>query len=160
MKTLLESQVLPVPKSLHQLVRLIATNALPSASRNNSFIVNEVPEGYQIIADENILATVLSRIMYSLVNHSVQCCIRISAKEYDDIIFVYMKNTRGFDHEVIDLDLQQVQSYAKKMNGNIGLSKDDDKITGIVFSFPNMNFNKNYENAESNNNSKSLSNGS
>ncbi|MEP7165409.1 MAG: hypothetical protein ABI741_11985 [Ferruginibacter sp.] len=143
MKTLSETESASTPKTIHQLVRLIASNALPSAARNNSFIVNEVPETFQIITDENILATVLSRLLYSLVNHAENCCIRVTAKEYDDIIFVYMKSTRGFDNDAIDSDLQQAQAYAKKMNGNVGLSRDEEKVTGIVFSFPNMNFNKN-----------------
>jgi len=129
------------PKTIFQLVKLLAANALPSASRSNSFIVNEVPSSIQIIADENIMATVLSRLLYSLVNHSENSCIRITANEYDDIVFVHLKSTRSINNDAIDNDLQSAQSYAKKMNGNIGLNKDEAKVTGIVFSFPNMHFN-------------------
>ncbi len=142
MKNQSEYGVMPAPKTLHQLVKLLAANARPSALRTNSFIVNEVPNELMIITDENILATVLSRLLYSFVNHSENSCIRITANEYEDIIFVHMKSTRGFNNEAIDSDLQQAQSYAKKMNGNIGLSRDDNKVTGIVFSFPNLNFSK------------------
>ena len=137
-----ETGAAPDPKTIHQLVKLLASNARPSALRNNSFIVNEVPVEFRIIADENMLATILSRLLYCLVNHGENSCIRVTAKEYDDIIFVQMKSDHGFDNEAIESDLQQAQSYAKKMNGNIGLSKDDDKITGIIFSFPNMDFSK------------------
>lgn len=128
------------PKTIFQLVKLLAANALPSASRNNSFIVNEVPASIKMIADENMLATVLSRLLYSLVNHSENSCIRITANEYDDIVFVHLKSNRSINNDAIDNDLQSVQSYAKKMNGNIGLTKDEAKVTGIVFSFPNMHF--------------------
>lgn len=145
MKTLSEAEINSSPETIYHLVKLIAANALPSALRTNSFIVNDVPPDLKIIADENILATVLSRLLYCLVNHSGNSCIRISAKEYDDIIFIHLKSNRGFSNNAVDTDLQQAQSYAKKMNGNIGLNKDDDKITGIVFSFPNMNFSKKEE---------------
>ena len=158
MKTLSENGAISTPKTIHQLVRLIAANALPSAARNNSFIVNEVPESFMIIADENILATVLSRLLYSLVNHGENSCIRVTAKEYDDIIFVQMKSSRGLNNDAIDNDLQQAQSYAKKMNGNVGLSKDEEKITGIVFSFPNMDFSKSHGASGSQNKTKTVSN--
>ena len=158
MKTLSEQGLPPNPKTIHQLVKLIIANALPSALRNSSFIVNEVPEQFLVIADENILATVLSRLLYSLVNHSESSCIRLTAKEYDDIIFVQMKSTRGFDNEAIDSDLQQAQSYAKKMNGNIGLSRDEEKVTGIVFSFPNLHFSKSQEHPESQNKTETIPN--
>ncbi len=158
MKTLSEPASACTPKTIHQLVRLIAANALPSAARNNSFIVNEVPESFVIIADENILATVLSRLLYSLVNHGENACIRVTAKEYDDIIFVQMKSSRSFSNDAIDNNLQQAQSYAKKMNGNVGLSKDEEKITGIVFSFPNMNFSKKQEITGSQNKTETVSN--
>lgn len=140
METSSEQGLPSSPKTIFQLVKLLAANALPSAARNNSFIVNEVPVSIQIIADENIMATVLSRLIYSLVNHSENSCIRITANEYDDIVFVHLKSTRSLNNDAIDNDLQSVQSYAKKMKGNIGLSKDEAKVTGIVFSFPNMHF--------------------
>lgn len=128
--------------TIHQLVKLLAANARPSALRNCSFIVNDVPAEVAIYADENILATVLSRLLYSLVNTAENSCIRISAKEYDDIAFIYLRSTRGIDNNAIDTELQQAQAYAKKMNGNIGLSRDDEKVTGIVFSFPNIDFSR------------------
>jgi len=143
MKIQTETDLQSGPQSISQLVKLIAANARPSAMRHNSFIVNEVPPDFKILTDENILATVLSRLIYCLVNDAVNSCIRVSAKEYDDIVFVYMKSTHGVDNDAIDNELQQAQAYAKKMNGNIGLSREDEKVNGIVFSFPNMNFNKN-----------------
>ena len=157
MKTLSEPATASSPVTIHQLVKLIATNALPSAARNSSFIVNEVPETFIIIADENILATVLSRLLYSLVNQAENSCIRVTANEYDDIIFVYMKSTRGINNHAIDNDLQQAQSYAKKMNGNVGLSRNEEKVTGIVFSFPNMDFNKSSKNPGSQNKTETIS---
>ena len=69
-----------------------------------------------------------------------------------------MKSSRGFDNKVIDSDLQQAQSYAKKMNGNVGLSRDEEKITGIVFSFPNMNFSKSHGATGSQNKTEKVSN--
>lgn len=149
MKTISAPGINSNPETIQHLVKLIATSALPSALRNNSFIVNDVPTDFKIIADENILATVLSRLLYCLVNHAENSCIRITAKEYDDIMFIHMKSNRGFSNEAVENDLQQAQSYAKKMNGNIGLNKDDDKITGIVFSFPNMSFSKKNESNQS-----------
>jgi hypothetical protein len=141
----------PSSKTIFQLVKIIAANARPSALRHNSFIVNDIPQELIIIADENILATVLSRLIYSLVNDAEDSCIRVTAREYDDIVFVQMKGAHGIDNATIENELQQAQAYAKKMNGNIGLSREDGKVTGIVFSFPNMHFNKNHHSPGSQN---------
>lgn len=142
MKTLSELEITASPKTINHLVKMIISNALPSALRNNSFIVNDVPADLKIIADENMLANIISKLLYCLVNQSENSCIRISAKEYDDIIFIHMKSTRSINNVAVNGDLQQAQAFAKKMNGNIGLNREDDKITGIVFSFPNMDFSK------------------
>jgi len=158
MKNQSEPLIASAPQTINQLIKLLAANALPSALRNKSFIVNDVPAEFNIVADENMLATVLSRLLYSLVNHSENSCIRITANEYDDIIFVHMKSTRGFDNNSIDSDLQQAQSYAKKMNGNIGLSREEGKVTGISFSFPNMDFGKKENSQGSQNKTEAISN--
>ncbi len=142
MKTLHEPEIAASPKTINHLAKMIVYNAMPSILRTNSFVVNDVPADLKIIADENMLATVLSRLLYCFVNQAESSCIRISANEYDDIIFVHMKSTRNINNDAINSDLQQAQAYAKKMNGNIGLNREDDKITGIVFSFPNMDFSK------------------
>ncbi len=158
MKTYSENGSSSNPTTIHQLVKLISTNALPSALRNNSFIVNEVPLSFQILTDENILATVLSRLLYSLINHSENGCIRITANEYDDVIFIHLKNTRFNNNEAIDSDLQHAQSYAKKMNGNVGLSRTAEKVNGIVFSFPNLHFSKKFGSNGLQNKSETISN--
>ncbi len=143
MKTHTEPAITSNPKTINQLVKLIISNALPSVLRTNSFILNDVPADLNIIADKNMLATVLSRLLYCVVNNAESSCIRISAKEYDDIIFIHFKSSCGINNDSDNNDLQQAQAYAKKMNGNIGLDRELDKITGIVFSFPNMDFSKN-----------------
>lgn len=157
MNTQSETGIQSTPATICQLVKLIAANALPSALRNNSFIVNDVPAEIRIIADENLLATVLSRLLYSFVNGAESSCIRINAKEYEDIVFVQMRSTHGIDNNAIDSDLQQAQPYAKKMNGNIGLSWENEKVTGIVFSFPNYNFSKKHQSSDSHNKNEVLS---
>ncbi|MEP7106507.1 MAG: hypothetical protein ABI760_00970 [Ferruginibacter sp.] len=127
-----------IPKNLHQLVGLAAGNSMPTAVQRNSFIVNEVPREFQIAADVKLLANILNSLLSIVVNNSKHSCIRIIAKEYEDMIFVCVRdNNSGSNYDVAG-NLQQVQQNAKKMNGNVNITNMENKFTSIIFNFPNF----------------------
>jgi len=126
------------PKTLDYLVGLLATSVLPTAVRRNSFIVNEIPGKFYIATDENMLASVLSSLLHTVVTHTENSCIRIAAKEYGNVILVHMKDSRNFNNYPVANDLQQIQALAKKMGGCVSISSRRDENTIIAFSFPNI----------------------
>ena len=119
MNTQQEQQMTSLPKNLHQLVGLLAGNSMPTAVQRNSFIVNEVPREFQIAADENILANVLQSLLTTVVNTSRHSCIRVQAKEYEDIIFVSVRDNTSINDYTENPNLEKAQILARKMNGNV-----------------------------------------
>lgn len=132
------TEMAPLPKNLHQLVNIAAGHSLITAVQRNSFIVNEVSREFQIAADEIMLANVLNTLVSTVARHSADSCIRIKAKEYDDIIFVSVKDQSGFNKYDMNGNLEQVQLLAKKINGNISIGEPADSFTTILLTFPNF----------------------
>ncbi|MES1215799.1 MAG: hypothetical protein ABUT20_09785 [Bacteroidota bacterium] len=139
MKHSLPSEEFSVPhaKSLDELVGLLANSALPAAVRKKSFIVNDVPEKLNIAADENMLASVLSSLLHTVVSHADNSCIRIGADVEGNNVQVNVKDSSNNYHSV-DADLQQVQMLAQKMSGYVSVSDRLEKSVTIAFRFPNM----------------------
>ena len=128
----------PITKNLHQLVSVAIGDLMPTAVQRNSFIVNEIPREFQIASDEKILATVLNSLLGGVVSHTKHSCIRIKAKEYEDVIFVSVKDNSVFSKYADIGNLKQVQLLAKEMNGSVIIRKIEDKFTSILLSFPNF----------------------
>jgi hypothetical protein len=126
-----------IPKNLHQLVGLIAGNSISKAVLRNSFIVNEVPREFQIATDETILAKLLDSLISTVVSSTNDSCIRVRAREYDDIIFFSVRDNADIDYAV-NGRLREVQSLAREMNGNLTVEQLDDKFVNILLTFPNF----------------------
>jgi hypothetical protein len=127
-----------ISKSLHQIVSSAVGDSLPTAVQRNSFIVNEVPREFQIATDEKILAKVLHILLSTVISNSKHSCIRIKAKEYQDIIFVSVRDNNSLRNYAENNNLQEVQLLAKKMNGSLSIEQVEDKVTTILLSFPNF----------------------
>lgn len=137
-KTNPDSVITSNSKNLHRLVGLAVGNLMPTAVQKNSFIVNEVPREFLIVTDENLLASILDSLLSIVVNYSKHSCIRISAKEYDDIIFVSVRENGSFSSYADNGNLEHVKLLAKKMNGSVSFEKEEEKFTTILLSFPNF----------------------
>ena len=125
-------------KSLHQLVNFAAANSRLSAVERHSFIINEVTPGLQIAMDEKILVSVLNQLLSTVVNNTKHSCIRIEAKEYDDVIFITVKDNSSFADLSVSPNFAQIKLLAMKLNGSIRIVSKEKKMTSILLSFPNF----------------------
>ena len=127
-----------IPKNLHQLVGIIAGNSIREAVEKNSFIVNEVPHEFQIANNEKLLASILESLLATVVNISAGSCIRVRAKEYDDIMFLSVRDNSSLESYTANDKLEEVQVLARKINGSIRVERIDNKFTTISVTFPNL----------------------
>lgn len=126
-------------KSLHQIVNQLAGNLRLSAIKRNSFIINEVSTTLQIESNKNLLSSLVNQLLISVVDSSNQGCIRIGAKEYDDVIFITIKDNSGMLNGTLDSNLDNIKTLARKMYGTLTINKTDNTINSILLSFPNFN---------------------
>ncbi len=125
-------------KSLHHLVNMAAGSVRSIAVNRHSFIINEVSPEFQIETNESILIIILNQLLGTVVGNSNQSCIRIEAKEYDDVIFLTVKDNSSFASGTVAPDIDAIKTLARKMNGTISISNTDNKINSVLLSFPNF----------------------
>ncbi len=133
----MKHELLKSPVALHLMVSRISAGSLPSATRKNSFIINDVPADLQAVTDENMLATVFGTLLNAVITHSENCCIRISAKIYGKVVLFQLKETHRLNTPAFAGNLRQVQELAERIGGTVSVSNDHTDTTTIVFSFVN-----------------------
>ena len=125
------------PLPLHVIVDRISISSISSATQRHSFIVNDVPADMQVTTDENMLATVLGSLLNTIITHSKNCCIRVSAKLFGKVALIQLKETHSFNDESFNGNIRQLQNLAEKIGGTISICRDRSKETTVVFSFAN-----------------------
>jgi hypothetical protein len=123
--------------TLHLMVNRISASSLPSATRKNSFIINDVPADLQASTDENMLATIFGSLLNTVITHTENCCIRISAKVYGKVVLLHLKETHRLNSPAFAGNIRQVQQLAEKIGGSVSVSNNRNEATTIVFSFIN-----------------------
>jgi hypothetical protein len=127
-----------IPKNLHQLVDQVAGGSIPKAVKRNSFIINEVPRGFQVASNEKLLTAILNKMLSTVVSHSNHSCIRIKANVYGDILCFSIKDKSSFSDHAVTADLEPVKQMVKKLKGNVIIRNMEDKFTTILLSLPNI----------------------
>ena len=123
--------------ALHLMVNRISASSLPSATRKNSFIINDIPADLQAGTDENMLATIFGSLLNTVITHTENCCIRISAKVYGKVVVLHLKETHRLNTPAFTGNIRQVQQLAEKIGGTVSVSNSRNEATTIVFSFIN-----------------------
>jgi hypothetical protein len=123
--------------ALHLMVSRISAGSLPSATRKNSFIINDVPADLHANTDENMLATVFGSLLNTVITHTENCCIRISAKLYGRVVLLQLKESSRLNSRAFADNLRQVQQLAEKIGGTVSISNNYTEASTIVFSFVN-----------------------
>ncbi|MEI9806449.1 MAG: hypothetical protein WDO16_00485 [Bacteroidota bacterium] len=133
MKTESTQNLLP----LHLMVNRISTSSLPAAIRKHSFIVNDIPADIQVHTDENMLATVFGSLLNTVINHTENCCIRISAKLFGKVVLINLKESHRVSSHAFTGSIRQIQQLAERIGGTVSISSDRTNATTLLLSFTN-----------------------
>jgi hypothetical protein len=122
---------------LYSIVNRISVSSIPSATRRHSLIINDIPKELEVATDEHMLATVFGSLLNTVISHSENCCIRISAKLYGKVVLLHLIESYRLNSSAFHGNLRQVQQLAEKIGGTVSISSDRSQATSIVFSFLN-----------------------
>ena len=125
---------------LQEVVSRILVSCVPSASRKNSFIINDVPADMQVTTDEHMVATVFGTLLNAIITYAENTCIRVSAKFYGRVVVLHLKETHKLNSSSFAATLRQIQQLAEKIGGTVSISNNEGEATTIVFSFLNNLF--------------------
>ena len=122
---------------LHKLVNKVIDSLTPAANRNKSHIVNNVSEEIYLEICEDKVASILSRLLNIVILHSENSCVRISAKMFNNIVLLHLKDDGCVNYDSISYSLTDMQKQAEKIGGFVGFTSYRNKLTTIAFSFTN-----------------------
>ncbi|QNA44374.1 HAMP domain-containing histidine kinase [Lacibacter sediminis] len=108
--------------ALKQLVGHVAQSILPSAVSRNSFFVNDIAPDLQVSADRDVLASVLSNLLQTAVAQTESDCIRISAYEQQQQVFLQVnENGRCYNADIFT-KMEQLMPMAAVLGGAVAIT--------------------------------------
>lgn len=123
----------PSKITLHNLVACLLPNFHSITIKQKVHILNDVPCGFCVTTDENLLASVISTLMVSLSGKSRNSCIKITAKRYRNIILLHMKDTYNRHVSISSNAWEELNPLAKKLGGCIVTNQADSAAITLSF---------------------------
>jgi K+-sensing histidine kinase KdpD len=116
--------------ALKQLVGHIAESILPTAVSRHSFFVNDISPELHVAADRDLLASVLSNLLQTAVAQTESDCIRISAYEQHEQVFLQVnENGRCYTADIFK-KMEQLMPMAAILGGSVTITPAD---SGLEF---------------------------
>ncbi|HPH32422.1 MAG TPA: hypothetical protein PLU11_03435 [Chitinophagaceae bacterium] len=124
--------------TLERLVHALINVKLESVVRKQSFFINEVHSNVPLNADRNVVTNVLDSLLQNVLNETSSSCIRISAKEYSQVLLIHIYDNHEADYGAENVVSDLVRVEAQKIGGFVGITRHQKNQTVIAFSFPNV----------------------
>jgi hypothetical protein len=123
--------------TLQAMVKRISVNSLPAAAEKHSFIINDIPSDIQVSADEHMVASVFGSLLNTIISHTENCCIRISANLFGKEVLINLKESYQVNVRAFAGSLREIKQLAEKIGGTVTITSDRTRETSIFFSFAN-----------------------
>ena len=127
----------PVRK-LQEVADQLVKTFTAKATSNKSYFVNEIPGHLQLRRDPQVIASVLSSLLTTVVFYTKDSCIQLSAQMYGNIVLVRVRNSGSCNINGIESQLQTLLPLAERMKGSIGFTSRRNNATTICFGFCNL----------------------
>jgi hypothetical protein len=124
--------------TLQQLVGNLMQSFLPVASRNKNHFVNDIPDDLFIDTDQQLVASILSGMLSTIVKNAKDSCICLSAKIYGNVVLVHIKDYNNFSYSSVENNLQQLQPLAERVGGSVSVTSQRRNVATFAFSFTNL----------------------
>jgi K+-sensing histidine kinase KdpD len=108
--------------ALKQFVGSVAQTILPNAVNRYSFFVNDIAPDIQVSVDRDLLASVLSKLLQTAVAQTENDCIRISAYEQQEQVFLNVhENGRCYGTDLFNR-MEQMVPMAATLGGTVAVT--------------------------------------
>lgn len=125
-------------QTLQRLVDSILSQITPETVADNYRIINEVNPLLIIKTDPGVVESLIKDLINTLLQNSLKRNIRISAKEYGNILLVHVRDINNENSGMPEMLPFSIIDKAKKISGYIGITRHFDNTTVVAFSFPNL----------------------
>ncbi len=118
---------------LQQFISTLLDGFQPSATLNNSFVINDVSNEMFVKTDPILLATVMNRILSTVIARCSNSCIRLTAKCFHNVVLFRINHS--FINDLGINDLKDAEAFAATLGGCISLNSQARKGNAIILSF-------------------------
>lgn len=118
---------------LHNLVSKLENHFRFMAEDRYSKIVNDVPEKLMVGTDERQLLAIMDKVLGTLLNGCYRDNIHISAKCYNSLVLVHMRNDHIINESALTQHFQSVNILAEKLGGCVSISGMKGTTVAITF---------------------------
>jgi hypothetical protein len=121
--------------ALHQMVNQLSISSMPTATRNQSFIINDIRAELFVGADQQKLAAVIGSLLNAMVSHTRNCAIHISAKPFSNVMLLHLKGQAKISSPAFIGSLNKIQQLAEYIGGTVGITSYRNQVTTVALSF-------------------------
>ena len=123
--------------NLHKIVTELIEDAASVAMHNRNLVINEIPDGLRVEANQGMVAGILSKLVNTVLRHTKNSGILISAKVYGFVILVQVKTNGLISPHLID-EMQPAAKKAEKTGGVIELIHHQENQASVAYCFLNV----------------------
>jgi hypothetical protein len=137
MQTNQHHRLLEAHLSLHQLVNNFLKNTGSLVSLTSTTVVNEIASEVVLEQGKDKLIPILHDLLITVLAHSRNGDIHITADRYRDIIILSIEERNNYNGYALACSLNPVEVDALTIGGHISIKDPCKKVATVSFSFPN-----------------------
>jgi hypothetical protein len=123
--------------SLHSAVDWLLQSSVAATNLNKNSIVNTIAPDLYITSHDEVILSVIEKILQGVIANAAGSVIHISGKElYGNMIEVKIKDENCYNTYAVALSLQDAVPLAETIGGHLDITNQKQKITTIEFRFP------------------------
>src|SRR5688500_8710888 len=104
------------PKTgLQELMAQLVQSLLPVATSNKSFFINDIPRQLQVSIDREMLASILSGVLSSVIIYARDSCIRLSVRMDGDRMLLQVRGSASSKVDAVAREIRRLQPITEKM---------------------------------------------
>jgi hypothetical protein len=122
---------------LRGIVNDLIYDAAPLAVNNRNFVINNVSADLQTEINGTIVSSVLSKLFHTVIRHSQNSGILISAKLYGIVILLQIKINGNINPDLLE-DIEQATLNAQNAGGVIEVIHHANNQASVAYCFLNV----------------------
>ena len=127
----------PKDPTLYNLVSGLIDESAPLAVHNRNYIVNNIPANVYVETNGTVLSTVLNKLLSTVIRHTQNSVILISAKVYGMTVLVQVKS-KGNVSPGLQEEINYVCVKAQNTGGIIEMIQCESEQASVAYCFLNV----------------------
>jgi hypothetical protein len=119
---------------LQLMISQLSVSTMPMALRRKNVVVNDIPAALYVHADAHKLAAVIGSLLNTVIGHSSNSYIRVSAKSHGNVTLLYIKDNSRLNSPAFAGSLVEIQELAARIGGSISVTSYRNDETTVALS--------------------------